>query len=189
MKRTLALAITGAAFLGAAGPASAAVQATSTAPVTADVAPTLEATFPAALTWGALNATAGSAGNTSDQQDLKVWSNEQWGVTTWTDKADGKMVEADGAGDYVTATPKILDQPLQWRLSSLAGSPRDLATDGFKPYTDTATVMGASNQPATTDAGTALGVTYKQVIKYSDVAAGDINDYKIVVNYDFKHGY
>jgi hypothetical protein len=186
MKRTIALAIAGAALLGTAGPASAAVSATSPSPVTADVAPTLEATFPAAYAWGDLN--AGTAGNVSAEQGLTVKSNQPWGVMTFTDKTDGKMTEVDSTGAAVT-TPQILSNALQWRLSKLGAATRDEATDAFKTYTGTGALMGTTQQAKTDDLGLALGVTYKQEIKYADLVAAGTNNYKIVVNYDFNQAY
>jgi hypothetical protein len=181
MRRTLIALVTGTALLAAVAPASADTSATGSSSVTADVASTLEATFPGAYAWGALD--AGAAGNTSAAQVVNVKSNQTWGVKTSTDLANGRMKEWDGTG-YVAASPKVLTNALQWRLSSLGGVSQ--ATT-FASYTGTDALVTGS-KPSTDDSGTDVGVSYKQVISYADLSAG-ANDYRVQVNYNVSQGF
>ncbi len=182
MRRILAVVAVGAAMLTVAGPASGDTTATDTSSVTADMANTLEASFPSAYAWGALN--AGAGGTTSAEQVVNVKSNQTWGVKTSTDLADGKMKEWTGSA-YVTLTPKILTNALQWRLSRLGGTAQ---SSTFAAYTSTEALV-TGTRPTTSDAGTDVGVTYKQVVSYADVSAGALNDYRGGVNYNVAQGF
>ena len=181
MKRILAVLGAGAALMIAAAPASAATSATGTSSVTADVANTLEASFPAAYAWGSLN--AGATGNTSTEQVVNVKSNQTWGVKIASDLTDGKMKEWTGSA-YVTTTPKILTNALDWRLTSI-GAAAQSTTYAALSSTE---ALATGTQAITTDSGTNVGVKYKQVISYSDVAAG-VNDYRILANYNVAQGF
>ncbi len=180
MKRIAVLAAV-AAMLTAAAPASAATTASGTSSVTADVANTLEATFPSAYAWGSLN--AGSAGNESTEQTLNVKSNQTWGVKIASDLTDGKMKEWTGSA-YVSTSPKILTNALNWRVSSVGGSAQ--ATTYAALSSTEALVSGS--QPITSDSGTDVGVKYKQVVSYADVAAGT-NDYRLLASYNVSQGF
>ncbi len=181
MKRILILVAVGATGLAIAGPASAATSATGTSSVTADVASTLEATFPSAYAWGSLN--VGSAGNESIEQFVNVKSNQTWGMKTSTDIGSGKMTEWTGSG-YVALTPKVLTNALRWKLSSVGGTAQ---SSSYAAYSSTEALVTGS-QPVTSDSGTDVGVSYKQVLSYADANAG-LNDYRILVNYNVAQGF
>lgn len=180
--RSIVLAGTLIALLGTPAAAQAATSATGDQSVTADVADTLEATFPSAYAWGSLS--AGSAGNESAEQSLTVKSNKAWGVKISSDLAGGKMTEFDGTS-YVLLTPKVLTNALQWRLSSLAGATQSTSYAAISSTQASLT----TGQAATTDAGTALGTKFKQVISYADANAGALTDYRILGKYDVAQGY
>jgi hypothetical protein len=182
MKRIFTVLAAGAAVIAAAAPASAATSGAGTSSVTADVAPTLEATFPSAYAWGNLN--AGAAGNESVEQTVTVKSNQTWGVKIASDLLDGKMKEWDGTA-YVATTPKVLTNALNWRMSSLAGAVQATSFAGLS--STEALVTGT--QAITSDAGTAVGMKYKQVVSYADVAAGASNDYRIQANFNVSQGF
>jgi hypothetical protein len=160
----------------------AATSASGSQSVTADVADTLEATFPAAYAWGSLN--AGAAGNTSAVQTVNVKSNKAWGVKASTDQAGGQMKEWDGAA-YVVASPKVLTNALNWRMSALGGVAQGTS---FAAFTNTP-ASAVTTQPVTSDAGVDVSFLYKQVISYSDVNVGVSNDYRILVGYDVSQGF
>lgn len=168
--------------LAATPAAGAATSASGSQSVTADIANTLEATFPSAYAWGDL--IVGAAGNTSTEQVVNVKSNAAWGVKVASDLVDGKMKEWTGAA-YVAVTPKVLTNPLTWRLSTLGGVGQ--ATSFAALSSVQALVSGT--QPATTDSGVNVGTAYRQVISYADVNAGVTNDYRILVSYDVAQGY
>ncbi len=180
MKRISAMAAV-AGILVAAAPASAATTASGTSSVTADVANTLEASFPTAYAWGSLN--AGSSGNESAEQTLNVKSNQTWGVKISSDLTDGKMKEWTGSA-YVTTSPKILANALSWRLSSIGGTPQS----GTYAALSSTEALAAGTQAITSDSGTNLGVKYKQVVSYGDVAAGT-NDYRLEASYNVQQGF
>ncbi len=182
MNRILTTLIAAAALLVAAAPASAATSATGNSSVTADVANTLEATFPGAYAWGNLN--AGTAGNESTEQTTNVKSNQTWGLKVSSDLTDGKMKEWAGAA-YVTVSPDILTNALTWRLSSLGGVAQSTSYAGLS--STEALVTGS--QPITSDSGTNVGTKYKQVVSYADEAVGALNDYRIQVNYNASQGF
>ncbi len=178
MKRILILVAVGSTGLAIAGPASAATTDTGTSSVTADVANTLEASFPSDYPWG--NLSPGSAGTESAEQVLNVKSNQTWGVKTSTDIASGKMTEWTGA----LYALKVLTNALQWKLSSLGGTAQGTS---YAAYSSTEALVTGS-QPVTSDSGTNVGVKYKQVVSYGDVNAG-VNDYRILVNYNVAQGF
>lgn len=170
---TLALALS-------ASVAHAATSAAGSQSVTADVANTLEATFPGAYAWGALDAGLGS---TSDEQVINVRSNGFWGVQVASDISDGRMTEWTGAA-YVTPTPKVLTDPLTWRLSSLGGVAQ---ATSFAPISSVQALV-TGTRPATSDAGVDVGLRYLQDISYADESAGS-NDYRVLVSFDVAQGY
>ena len=178
----LHLATAIAAFALIAAPtAFAATSDSGSSSVTADVANTLQATFPSDYAWGTLN--AGTSGNTSAEQTVTVYSNATWGVKVSSDLANGKMKEWTGIA-YVPVLPKVLTNALNWKFSSLAGVAQG---SSFNPIDSTATLV-AGSQAVTSDSGVAVGVTYKQVISYADVAAG-VNDYRILATYQASQGF
>jgi len=162
--------------------AGAATTATGSQSVTADIANTLEATFPSAYAWGNLD--VGATGNISAEQIVNVKSNAAWGVKVASDLVDGKMKEWTGAA-YVASAPKILSNPLTWRLSTLGAVPQ--ATSFAALSSVQALVSGT--QPATGDSGVDVGTRYRQVISYLDPNAGVTNDYRLLVSYDVAQGY
>lgn len=180
LPKSLSLAAAAAA-LAAPGSAVAATSTTGSSSVTADVANTLEATFPGAYAWGDLN--AGTAGNESSAQTTTVKSNAAWGLKISSDIASGKMTEWDG-GAYVASSPKVLANALQWKLGTIGGAAQ---SSSYASLSSTKALVTGS-QSATNDSGSAIGVLYKQVISYVDAAAG-ANDYRIAVNYDASQGY
>lgn len=181
LRRTTALLTAAGALLAFPAVGQAATSATGSQSVTADIANTLEATFPSAYAWGNLD--AGTTGNTSAEQTINVKSNAAWGVKVATDLADGKMKEWTGAA-YVGASPKILTNALTWRLSSLAGVAQGTAFAALSSVQ----ALVSGTQAATDDTGVNVGVTYKQVVSYGDANAG-ANDYRVLVSYDVAQGY
>lgn len=173
--RAIFLATVGLALL----PAHGALAATGTQSVTADVANTLAATFPAAYAWGNL---AAGAASTSAEQTVNVKSNALWGLKLSTDIADGRMTEWNGTA-YV-ASPKVLTNALNWRMSSLGGVAQGTA---FAALTSTPALVTGS-QAITSDSGTDVGVTYRQTVSYADTSAG-ANDYRVLVTFDASQGY
>ncbi len=158
--------------------APAATSASGTQAVTADVANTLEATFPGAYAWGNLD--AGTTGNTSSAQTVNVKSNSSWGVQASTDQVAGRMRVWSGAA-YLAGT---LTNPLNWRLSTLGGVSQPTS---FAAFTSTPALVTGS-QAATTDSGVDVALLFKQVISYADASAG-ANDYRVLVSYDVAQGY
>lgn len=166
-----------AALAVAAAPAAA---VTGTQSVTADVANTITATFPGAYAWGDLTPGVTS---TSAEQAITVKSNAQWGVKISSDLADGRMKEWSGAA-YVAVSPKVLTNPLTWKLSSLGGVAQG---GGFSALSSTAALVTGS-QAATDDTGVAVGVTYAQDASFADRNAGS-NDYRVLLTYDASQGF
>ena len=162
-------------------PAQAAFAVTGNQSITADVAPTLQATFPSDYAWG--NLSPGAAGNTSSEQTINVKSNSAWGVKASSDLTDGKMKEWTGTV-YVAASPKILTNALTWRMSTLGAVAQGTS---FAAISSTPSLV-AGSQPITGDSGTNVGVTYKQVISFADAVAG-ANDYRVAVTFDAAQGY
>ena len=161
-------------------PGQGALAATGSQSVTADVANTLEATFPGAYAWGEL---AAGAASTSAEQTITVKSNALWGLKLSTDQADGRMTEWDGSA-YDATSPKVLTNPLTWRMSALGGVAQ--ATSFVDLSNVQALITGS--QSITGDAGRAVGVTFRQNVSYADTSAG-ANDYRILVTYDASQGY
>jgi hypothetical protein len=182
MKKFIAVLNAFAAFLIIAAPASAGTTAAGNSSVTADVVPTLEATFPAAYAWGDLN--AGVAGNLSSEQTVNVKSNATWGVKTATDDAGGQLTEWDGLA-YDVTSPKVLIHALQWRMSHLDGVVQGTS---FADYTSTPVLVTTNAEAVTPDAGVDVDTTYKQTVSYGDFVAG-VNDYRILVDYTVSQGF
>ncbi|WP_372789805.1 hypothetical protein [Paraconexibacter sp.] len=180
-RTTAVLVLAALAALALPAGATAATSASGNQSVTADIANTLEATFPGAYSWGNLD--AGTTGNTSSEQTLTVKSNAAWGVKVASDLVDGKMKEWTGVA-YVPVTPKVLTNALTWRLSTLGGAAQGTSFASLSSVQ--ALVTGT--QAATNDSGVGVGVTYKQVVSYADANAG-VNDYRILVSYDVAQGY
>ena len=180
MKRTLTTISAAAALLVAAAPASAATTASGDSSVTADVADTLEATFPGAYGWG--NLSAGT--NESTEQVVNVKSNKSWGLKISSDLSDGKMKEWNSLDLYLLGG-KTLTNPLNWRLTSLAGAAQ---SSTYAAISSTEALV-TGGQPATSDTGTNVGVKYKQVVSFSDPPLGATNDYRIQAKYDASQGF
>jgi hypothetical protein len=159
----------------------AATSATGAQSVTADIANTLEATFPAAYGWGDLD--AGAAGNTSSAQTVNVKSNATWGVKASTDQTGGQMKEWTGAA-YVGASPKVLTNALNWRVSQIGAAPQ---ATSFAAFTSTP-ALATGSQAVTGDPGVDVSFLYRQHISYADANAGS-NDYRVLVNYDVAQGW
>ena len=174
-------ALAGLAALTLASTAGAATSASGSQSVTADVANTLEATFPGAYAWGSLD--AGGTGAISDEQVVNVRSNASWGVQVASDISDGRMTEWTGAA-YVTPTPKVLTNALEWRMSSLGGVAQGTS---FASLSNVQALV-TGTQAATTDAGVDVGLRYRQAISYADESAGS-NDYRALVSFDVAQGY
>ncbi len=177
LPRIAGAAALAALFLAGAAPAHA---VTGTQSVTADVANTLEATFPGAYAWGDL--VPDPAGATSSAQTINVKSNAAWGVQVATDHADGRMRQHDGTS-YVTS-PKVLSNALQWRLSTIGGVAQSTSFAALSSTPAAATTL----QAVTTDSGTNLGVLLKQVISYADERVSP-NTYRVQLTYDAAQGY
>jgi hypothetical protein len=176
-----ATAFAGLAVLTLAATAGAATSAAGSQSVTADVANTLEATFPGAYAWGSLD--AGGTGTISDEQVVNVRSNASWGVQVASDVSDGRMTEWTGAA-YVTPTPKVLTNDLEWRMSSLGGVAQGTS---FASLSNVQALV-TGTQPTTSDAGVDVGLRYRQAISYADESAGS-NDYRVLVSFDVAQGY
>jgi hypothetical protein len=174
--------LAGAVIAASPALATAATTQTGSQSVTADVANTLEATFPSAYAWGPLD--AGATGNTSAEQIVNVKSNAAWGVKVATDLADGKMKEWTGAA-YVASSPKVLTNALTWRLSSLGGIGQATSFNALSSVQ----ALVSGTQAATDDTGVNVGVRYHQVVSYADLSAGVTNDYRVLVSYDVAQGY
>lgn len=174
------LAIAAAVFLTAAPAASAATSASGSSSVTADVANTLEATFPGNYAWGDL-----TPGETpvSTEQVTTVKSNASWGVKIASDLADGKMKQWNGL-TYTAVTPKILTNAMEWTISSIGGTGQAASWSSFSNVQ--ALVTGS--QSGTNDAGRAVGVKYRQAVSYSDANAGS-DDYRIALTYTAQQGF
>lgn len=177
----VATGVAGLAVLTLAGSAAGATSATGSQSVTADVANTLEATFPGAYAWGSLD--AGGTGAISAEQVVNVRSNASWGVQVASDISDGRMTEWTGAA-YVTPTPKVLTNALEWRLSSLGGVAQGTS---FAALSSVQALL-TGTRPATADAGVDVGLRYRQAISYADENAGS-NDYRALVSFDVAQGY
>ena len=180
--RTRSLTAALVVVLALPGGAYAATSAQDQQSVTADVTPTLEATFPADYAWGAL----APGTRTSAEQLLNVKSNDDWGVKVASDVADGRMTEWNPLlGAYVLLSPQTFAAPLQWGFTSLGGSTR---TPSYAALSDTAAQIGSTNA-ATGDSGTDVGLKYQQVVSYADEPAGTGNDYRIEVTFDASQDY
>lgn len=169
-----------AACLVALAPAHAALAATGAQSVTADVANTLEATFPGAYAWGDLPAGAAS---TSSEQVVNVKSNALWGLKLSTDVTDGRMTEWDGSS-YIASSPKVLTNALNWRMSALGGVAQGTSFAALS----SAQALITGSQTLTGDSGRNVGVTYRQTVSYADVNAG-VNNYRVQVTFDASQGY
>jgi hypothetical protein len=176
-KRIIGLAIAMAAL-----PAQGALAATGTQSITADVANTLEATFPGAYAWGSL--TPGVTA-TSSEQTINVKSNATWGLKVASDIADGRMTEWTGLV-YVPITPKVLTNAVNWRMTTLGGVAQGSTT--YAALSSTQALVTGS-QAITNDSGKDVGVTYRQAPSFADAYAGVVNDYRILVTYDAAQGY
>lgn len=159
----------------------AATTASGSQSVTADVANTLEATFPGSYAWGNLD--AGTAGNTSSAQTVNVKSNATWGVKASTDQTGGQMKEWTGAA-YVASSPKVLTNALTWRVSQIGATPQ---ATSFAAFTSTP-ALATGSQAITSDAGVDVSFLFKQLVSYADANAGS-NDYRVLVNYDVAQGW
>jgi hypothetical protein len=144
----------------------------------------LEAIFPAPYDWGALD--AGPAGTESAEQVIAVTSTEPWGVRISSDLANGRMKEWNGTS-YVADAPKVLVEPLEWTLTRIDDktTPRSFAA---LSSTAAPIVSGRPSTCATTCVAAEVGVKYRQVVSYSDDAAG-VNDYRIDVIYEAGQGF
>jgi hypothetical protein len=172
---TLLLAV---ASLAAAPAAHGATSATGNASVTANVANSLEATFPGNYAFGGL----APGNNLGTEQVTTVKSNAAWGLKVATDLANGRMAEWTGSA-YVSAG-KSLATPLEWSVSSIAGAAQPASWNAFS-----STGAGVvSSQPATDDSGRTVGVTYRQTVSYADQSASP-NSYRIQVAYTAQQGF
>lgn len=171
--RTPGVALLAAGLLAAAAPAHA---VTGTQSVTADVANTLEATFPGAYAFG--NIVPGATGSTSPTQTVTVKSNASWGMQISSDIADGRMTEHTGAG--YAASPNVLTNALQWRITAPQST-------SFAAVSSTPATM-TSAQGVTGDSGTAVNVLLKQIASFSDPRVNP-NSYRVELTYDASQGY
>jgi hypothetical protein len=174
------LGCTAALALLVAPAASAATSASGSSSVTADVANTLEATFPGNYAWGTL---AAGATATSTEQVTTVKSNASWGVKIASDLADGRMKEWNGAA-YEVTSPKILTNPLEWTVSSVGGAAQPAAWASFSNVQGLIT----GSQAGTDDSGRTVGVTYRQAVSYADENLGS-DDYRISVSFTAEQGF
>lgn len=177
----LCLVATATAVLVLPATVQAATSASGSQSVTADVANTLEATFPGAYAWGSLD--AGAAANTSSTQTVNVKSNQTWGVKASTDQTGGQMKEWTGAA-YVAVTPKVLTNALTWKVSQIGATPQ---VTTYAAFTSTP-ALATGTQAITSDSGTDVSFLFKQLISYADTSAG-ANDYRVLVNYDVAQGW
>jgi hypothetical protein len=168
-----------ALLLAAAPAAQAATSATGNSSVTANIASTLEATFPGNYAFGGLAA----GNNVSTEQVTTVKSNTSWGLKVATDLADGRMAEW-AAVAYVPAIGRKLTNPLEWSLSSVGGAAQSSAWNAFS--STPASVV--TSQAATDNTGSTVGVTYRQNVSYADQDASP-NTYRIQVAYTAQQGF
>jgi hypothetical protein len=140
--------------------------------------------FPVATSYAFATRNAGTT-STSTEQVFTISANTTWGIHVYTDLANGRMKEWNGTA-YVASSPKIMLNPLQWRLSSKGGAAQ--ATSFADLSTTPSTVVTA--QP---DTGcllslcgtTTLGVTYQSRPSFSDPA----RTYRVLVTFDAANGY
>jgi len=171
------------AAVAAAPAASAATTATGTQAITGTPTAQLVATFPSAYSFGTL--TVGGSGNTSTEQVVNVKSNASWGVKISSDQTAGKMREWDGSA-YV-ASGFILANPLQWALTTLAGTP--VGSPSYANLSSTATSV-TTGQAATGDTGVNVGTTFNQLVSYADNASLTTgHSYRVLVTYDAEQGF
>jgi len=175
--KTLAVAVAAAAFI--AGPAHAATSAQGTQSVTGSPDTTLEATFPAAYTFGSFTI---GATNTSTEQILNVRSNASWGVKISSDEATGRMRRHNGSS-YVAGQ---LASALQWANSSFDGT-----AVASPVYANLGSTQGLvlGSKPATGDTGANVGVQYRQDVAYADNADLGTDVYRIAVTFDAAQGF
>ena len=148
----------------------------------------LVVTFPSGpLNFGSVNAATSTI---SAEQAMSVAAGNTWGIKISSDQAGGKMKEWTGSA-YVSSSPKIMHNALQWRVSSINGA--NQATS-FANLSNTPSVA-LTNQPITgcvlvllTCTDIPLGFKFKLNTSFSDANAG-ANDYRIQVTYDVALGY
>lgn len=133
----------------------------------------ITATFPSNYTFATF--TVGGPNNLSGEQTESVLSNRGWGTQLSSDQTDGKMKEYDGSS-YLT---NQLGNSLNWRMSSLDGVSQPTP---FAPISSTPSLI-VGGRPANTVAST-VGVTYNQVVDYSDDPNSGTNVYRIVVTFN-----
>lgn len=157
----------------------------TTAPAACPTTPAcLEATFPADMTWPALD--PGPAGNYSAEQFLTVTSNGSWGLRVASDRPDGRMAEWTGTA-YVSSDPKVLARALDVTLSSIAAIAQPVS---WQPLSSTPITM-VSGQPSTcsdTCSSVQVGVRYRQVVSFADAPA-EANDYRLELFYEAGQGF
>jgi len=140
----------------------------------------LDATFPVAYSFGTF--AVGPGGNSSTEQTVNVKSNAAWGVKVSTDEASGFMRRHDGSF-YVAGQ---LNNALQWANTSYDGTPV-----GSPVYANLGSTQAlvVGSKPGTADAGKDVGVSYKQLVSYSDDANLGTDTYRITVTYDATQGF
>ncbi len=169
-----------ALLLAAAPAAQAATSATGNSAVTANIASSLEATFPGTYAFGGLV----PGDNLSTEQVTTVKSNAGWGLKVTADQADGRMAEWSSVVGYVPLVGKKLTNPLEWSVSSVGGTAQSNAWNAFS--NSPASVV--TSQAATDNTGSAVGVKYRQNVSYADQDASP-NVYRLQVSYTAQQGF
>ncbi|HYF24887.1 MAG TPA: hypothetical protein VD931_04025 [Baekduia sp.] len=126
---------------------------------------------------------------TSAEQIINVSANTTWGIRVSADQAGGRMKEWAPSG-YIFPSPRVMTNPLQWALTSVAGSAQspswaDLSTTAanvVSGQSHTGCVLGLLC--GTRD----IGVTYRVRPTFSDRRAAP-NSYRLLVTYDAQTGF
>lgn len=132
--------------------AVAAPTSTATMPVTCNVMPTIEGSFPAFLDLGDVDPDTSYV--VSTPQTVTVRSNTKWALKIRSDAADGCLKEWTGTG----YSSRALSSPLEWKTH-----------DGveFVGITDSDAPVVAE-KPPTGQEGEVVNVLFKQQVNYND---------------------
>ena len=142
----------------------------STMPITCNIMPTIEVSFPVALELGNVSPDPDISVSyvVSDAQAVRVWSNTKWALKIQSDAMDGRLKEWTG----VEYTSRALSFPLEWQL--------DEESD-FNRMTGNETTI-VEDQAPTDHNGRVLRLRFRQQITYNDVPLLDsANIYRIEV--------